>query len=337
MVIAAYAIGSRHGIVYLRAEYVYLRELSGSASFRTPRRRPARTRFGGLTGFDFDIRIQMGAGAYVCGEESALIESCEGKRGTPRLKPPFPVRVRAISASRPASTTSRPSLPLPGSWRMGADWFRRMGTPESAGTALAQRRRGLQPRRASTRSNGASPCDEVLDDGRRRDRPRCADQRSRRGRWSVGAGRRPTRGSPTKTSPAAVRSSSSMPTATCSMSSGTSRGSSLTSPAASAFPAGQGTVVPARRRLTSSSPAARTRSDLDDMVQWGALVAKTSRCGLGATSANPDPDNAGEVSRDLLRAGLRKQDGSLLSSFDVDAALAGYGKAWTELGDRGTA
>ncbi|PRC51254.1 NADP oxidoreductase, partial [Mycobacterium sp. ITM-2017-0098] len=47
---------------------------------------------GGLPGFDFDIRIQLGAGAYICGEESALIESCEGKRGTPRLKPPYPIQ-----------------------------------------------------------------------------------------------------------------------------------------------------------------------------------------------------------------------------------------------------
>ena len=57
-------------------------------------------------GFAFDIELRRGAGAYICGEETALFNSIEGKRGEPRNKPPFPVQV-ACSASRPASTTSR--------------------------------------------------------------------------------------------------------------------------------------------------------------------------------------------------------------------------------------
>ena len=58
-------------------------------------------------GFAFDIELRRGAGAYICGEETALFNSIEGKRGEPRNKPPFPVRARACSASRPGSTTSR--------------------------------------------------------------------------------------------------------------------------------------------------------------------------------------------------------------------------------------
>ena len=84
MIAAAHAVGSTNGIIYLRAEYWYLKDFLESeiAAFKAD----------GLlgqdilgSGLDFDIRIQMGAGAYVCGDETALIESCEGKRGTPRV------------------------------------------------------------------------------------------------------------------------------------------------------------------------------------------------------------------------------------------------------------
>lgn len=92
MTIAGYAIGAREGILYLRGEYAYLRRFLEDVL--------ARRRADGLLGrriaarqaFDFDIRIQMGAGAYVCGEESSLLSSCEGQRGDPRNRPPFPVQ-----------------------------------------------------------------------------------------------------------------------------------------------------------------------------------------------------------------------------------------------------
>lgn len=92
MTIAGYAIGAKEGILYLRAEYAYLRRFLEDVL--------ARRRAEGLLGkslaarhsFDFDIRIQMGAGAYVCGEESALLNSCEGLRGDPRNRPPFPAQ-----------------------------------------------------------------------------------------------------------------------------------------------------------------------------------------------------------------------------------------------------
>ncbi len=92
MTIAGYAIGAREGILYLRGEYEYLRVFLEDVL--------ARRRADGLLGksiaarhsFDFDIRIQMGAGAYVCGEETALLNSCEGLRGDPRNRPPFPAQ-----------------------------------------------------------------------------------------------------------------------------------------------------------------------------------------------------------------------------------------------------
>ena len=92
MTIAGYAIGAKEGILYLRAEYAYLKEFLEHIL--------AKRRSDGLLGkniaarhsFDFDIRIQMGAGAYVCGEETALLSSCEGLRGDPRNRPPFPAQ-----------------------------------------------------------------------------------------------------------------------------------------------------------------------------------------------------------------------------------------------------
>jgi [NiFe] hydrogenase diaphorase moiety large subunit len=90
MTIAGYAIGAKNGIVYLRAEYRYLlRFLEDQLEKRREDGLLGRDILG-HEGFDFDIRIQMGAGAYVCGEETALIASCLGGRGDPWNRPPFP-------------------------------------------------------------------------------------------------------------------------------------------------------------------------------------------------------------------------------------------------------
>jgi [NiFe] hydrogenase diaphorase moiety large subunit len=89
----------------------------------------------GKKGFDFDIRIQFGAGAYVCGEESALIESAEGKRGEPRNRPPFPVEVGYLNQPTIINNVET----LCSTVRIiekGADWFKGFGTEKSSGTKL---------------------------------------------------------------------------------------------------------------------------------------------------------------------------------------------------------
>ncbi|THF62592.1 NAD(P)H-dependent oxidoreductase subunit E [Pseudothauera rhizosphaerae] len=91
MTLAAWATGAQRGFLYLRGEYRYLLEPLRAV---LARRRNAGLLGRGIlgeTGFDFDIDIHLGAGAYVCGEETALLESLEGRRGTPRIRPPFPV------------------------------------------------------------------------------------------------------------------------------------------------------------------------------------------------------------------------------------------------------
>ncbi len=135
MAIAGYALGARHGLVYLRGEYTYLWD---SLQAVLQRRRDAGllgAAISGRAGFDFDIRIQLGAGAYVCGEESSLLESLEGKRGAPRDRPPFPTE-RGYLHQPTAIDNVETFVCAARILEHGAAWFTADGTAESAGTKL---------------------------------------------------------------------------------------------------------------------------------------------------------------------------------------------------------
>ncbi len=135
MTIAGYAIGSDAGIIYLRGEYRYL--LAYLEAVLDERRRAGLLGRDilGTPGFHFDIRIQLGAGAYICGEETALISSCEGLRGDPKNRPPFPVQKGYLDGPTVVNNvesfccTSRILLE-------GAAWFAAMGSPRTAGTKV---------------------------------------------------------------------------------------------------------------------------------------------------------------------------------------------------------
>ena len=103
------------------------------------------------TGFDCDIVIHRGAGAYEAGEETALIESLEGKRAQPRIKPPFPGRRRASTTARPRSTTSRRSATCRRSCINGAEWFTVARAREERRAEAVLRQRPRQEARASTK------------------------------------------------------------------------------------------------------------------------------------------------------------------------------------------
>jgi len=135
MTIAGYAISADTGILYLRAEYAYLRAYLEDVL--------AKRRSAGLLGnsvcdkdgFDFDIRIQMGAGAYICGEETALISSCEGMRGDPKNRPPFPAQKGFLG--RPTSVNNVETFCcVTGILDKGPGWFAQMGSKGSSGTKL---------------------------------------------------------------------------------------------------------------------------------------------------------------------------------------------------------
>jgi [NiFe] hydrogenase diaphorase moiety large subunit len=135
MTIAGYALGARNGLMYLRAEYAFL--FGDLQRNLTERRRLGMlgTNVGGHAGFDFDIRIQLGAGAYICGEESALLESLEGKRGAPRDRPPYPTDRGYLG--KPTAINNVETLAcVPRILERGAKWFSGFGTAESKGTKL---------------------------------------------------------------------------------------------------------------------------------------------------------------------------------------------------------
>lgn len=135
MTIAARAIGAREGILYLRGEYVYLRELLEDALQERRRRGLLGENILGIDKFDFDIRLQLGAGAYICGEEGALISSCEGLPGEPKTRPPFPVNRGYLgypTVVNNVETFCHAARILD----RGAKWFHAMGTEGSHGTKL---------------------------------------------------------------------------------------------------------------------------------------------------------------------------------------------------------
>jgi NADP-reducing hydrogenase subunit HndC len=134
MAIAGYALGADEGYIYIRGEY-------GLAYRRLQYAIEQAEEYGFLgnnifeTGFNFHIHLHSGAGAYVCGEETALIESIEGKRGEPRARPPYPVTHGLWN--KPTLVNNVETLAnIPAIIRNGAEWYRSFGTPSSPGTKV---------------------------------------------------------------------------------------------------------------------------------------------------------------------------------------------------------
>ena len=135
MTLCALAVGASKGLLYLRGEYRYLLEPLKAALQRRRDSILLGESILGQPGFDFDIEIHLGAGAYICGEESALIESLEGKRGVPRNRPPFPVThgyLQQPTAVDNVETFCQAALAL----HMGAEKYRAIGTEKSTGSKL---------------------------------------------------------------------------------------------------------------------------------------------------------------------------------------------------------
>lgn len=134
MIIGGYATGANHGIVYIRAEYpLAIEKLSGAILQARDFGFLGRDIFG--SGFDFDIEIRLGAGAFVCGEETALIHSVEGKRGEPTKKPPYPSEEGYHG--KPTTVNNVETLAnIPEIINKGAQWFSSIGVGRSKGTKV---------------------------------------------------------------------------------------------------------------------------------------------------------------------------------------------------------
>ncbi len=134
MILAGYAIGSHLGYIYLRGEFEYIQRILDKAI--------AEARAAGLlgddvvgSGYGFQLHTHLGAGAYICGEETALLSSLEGYRGQPRLKPPFPA-VEGLYACPTVVNNTETLMAVPPILKNGAAWYRQWGTEKSPGTKV---------------------------------------------------------------------------------------------------------------------------------------------------------------------------------------------------------
>ena len=134
MAIAGYAIGASQGYIYVRAEYpIAVKRLEIAINQAREYGLLGKDIFG--TGFDFDLGLRLGAGAFVCGEETALMTSIEGKRGEPRCRPPFPA-VKGLFGKPTVLNNVETYANIPQIILKGADWFASMGTEKSKGTKV---------------------------------------------------------------------------------------------------------------------------------------------------------------------------------------------------------
>jgi NADH-quinone oxidoreductase subunit F len=134
MVIAGRAVGANRGYIYIRGEYRYILDIMDQALAEAY----AQGYLGKNirdSGFDFELCTHTGAGAYECGEESALMESLEGKRGYPRIRPPFPAVVGLYGCPTVINNAETLSS-VPAIIRQGGEWYASLGTPKNGGTRL---------------------------------------------------------------------------------------------------------------------------------------------------------------------------------------------------------
>ena len=131
--IAGFAMGAHAGYIYVRGEFIRERERLQAAIEQAYEAKLIGKN--NVNGFDFDLYVHHGAGAYICGEETALLESLEGKKGMPRLKPPFPANVGLYGCPTTVNNVETIAQ-VPDILRRGAAWFASIGRPNNTGTKL---------------------------------------------------------------------------------------------------------------------------------------------------------------------------------------------------------
>jgi [NiFe] hydrogenase diaphorase moiety large subunit len=313
MTLCARVVGATQGFIYLRGEYQFLRApIEAALALRRAAGLLGRD-VRGVAGFDFDVELHLGAGAYVCGEESALLESLEGRRGIPRNRPPYPVThgyLQRPTVVNNVETFAAAALVA----AHGAAWYTALGTPQSSGTKLHSVS-GDVARPGLYELPWGTPVAELLE--------RCGAR-----------------------SPQAVQVGG--PSGVCLSGAGFSRRFGFEDvPTAGAFmvfdatrsmvevaanfarffahescgfctPCRVGTTL-MHRALERIVAGRGTRRDLKELKQIGAVMKTASHCGLGLTAANPVLDTL-EQFRPAWERRLRSLD--FLPSFDVDEALA---------------
>lgn len=324
MIFAAYAVGSRNGIIYLRAEYWYLKDYLQQQiqDFRDADMLGKNILGSSL---EFDVRIQMGAGAYVCGDETALIESCEGKRGTPRVKPPYPIQQGYLGM--PTSVNNVETLAIASRIvEEGSDWFADMGTDESTGTRLLSvsgdcdkpgiyeiewgitlnevlQLVGAKKPKAVQISGPAGDCLSVVKDG---EREFCYSDLSCNGSLMIFDETRDILKMVRDFAEFFVEES-------C------------------------GICVPCRaggvdllHKIERVIDGRGCQQDLDEVTTWSKLLKGTSRCGLGTAAPNPILATLNKFP-EIYAEKLVEQKGPLLPSFDMEEAMSAHELAYKNL------
>ncbi|MCK5083535.1 MAG: NADH:ubiquinone oxidoreductase, partial [Candidatus Omnitrophica bacterium] len=314
MTIAGYAIGASEGLIYLRAEYAYLQKfLEKMLEDRRGKgflgKDVLQTK-----GFNFDIRIQMGAGAYICGEESALISSCEGLRGDPKTRPPFPAQKGYLGC--PTSVNNVETLcSVARILEKGAAWFMGIGFPASSGTKLLSisgdcSRPGVYEMPFGTKISellkeaGAESPQAVLVAGPSGqfigpndfERAICYDDLATGGAIVVFGADRDVLEIVKEYMEFFIEESCGYCT-----------------------PCRVGNVI-MKNRLEQIIAGKGEPSDLDYLENLGNTIKKTSRCGLGQTSPNPILTTIKNF-RALYEAKMTEQKPGMQPSFDIHEAL----------------
>ncbi|SFE11836.1 NAD(P)H-dependent oxidoreductase subunit E [Roseivivax sediminis] len=324
MVVAGFAVGARSGILYLRAEYWYLKDYL--------ERHIGECREAGLlgddilgSGFAFDIRIQMGAGAYICGDETALIESCEGKRGTPRVKPPYPIQSGYLGMPTVVNNVETFAI-VSRIVEEGGRWYASMGTEKSSGTRLLSvsgdcARPGIYEIEWGMRLDevlgmvGASrpmavqvsgPSGECVSAAKDGGRVFCYSDLSCNGSLMIFDESRDLLGIIRHFMSFFVQESCGICT-----------------------PCRSG-CVDMLTKVDRVIGGKATKQDLEDCNAWGHLMRSTSRCGLGTTAAKPILTTMKSFP-ELYRDRLAVVDGPILASFDLEKALKGHEDAFRNL------
>jgi NADH-quinone oxidoreductase subunit F len=133
-IIACYAVGAHRAFVYVRGEVLHvIRRVQNAVAEAYEKGYLGKNILG--SGYDVDITVHAGAGAYICGEETALLDSLEGKRGQPRLRPPFPA-VEGLYACPTVVNTAESIASVPSILANGADWYGSFGTEKSRGVTI---------------------------------------------------------------------------------------------------------------------------------------------------------------------------------------------------------
>ena len=134
ILLAGFAMQANHGFIYIRGEFVHEAKALDKA-IKEAYDKGYIGKNSCKTGFSFDITLHRGAGAYICGEETALLESLEGKKGQPRLKPPFPANAGLYGCPTTVSNVETVAV-VPTILRRGANWFASIGNKNNTGTKL---------------------------------------------------------------------------------------------------------------------------------------------------------------------------------------------------------